>query len=390
MIKNNYDVIVVGAGPAGSTAARFAAAKGASVLVLEKDRDVGYPVRCGEGVSLSGLKEFLEPDQKFIAATINKFTLTSPDKTEVVLPLEEEGLVLERRVFDYELARLASNAGAQVVTRAYVYDLLKDNNKITGVKFELDGKQYEANAKIVIGADGVESRIGRWAGLETHTDFRDMESCVQVTVANIDIDQNACQFYLGSMYAPNGYLWIFPKGNKSANIGLGISGLINRKKSANLYLTEFLEKEFPGASVLTKIAGGVPCALTHKKISTNGLMLVGDAANQVNPLSGGGIISGMIGGKIAGMIASDAIESNNLDLILTYDNAWHSRLGKRHVIFDRIKDGIYNFDDNKFNNIAKSFNKVPIKERSLGSLFKTALFNHPSLLIDIAKVFLNR
>jgi digeranylgeranylglycerophospholipid reductase len=390
MIKDSYDVVVVGAGPSGTTAAKFAAQKGASVLILEKDRDVGYPVRCGEAVSLNGVKEFLEPNEKFIASRITKFLMNAPNNTQVVLPLEEEGLILERRIFDYELARIASNAGVQILTRAYVNGLLFEDDKVSGVTFEHDGVLKQVNAKIVVGADGVESRVGRWAGLNTFTDFRDMESCVQVTVGNIDIDQNACYFYLGSMFAPHGYLWIFPKGNRSANIGLGISGLVGKKKSAQKYLEDFLNKYYPNVSILTKVAGGVPCAVTHKKISRKGLVLVGDAAQQVNPLSGGGIISGMIGGKIAGTIIADALENNNLDYILSYDKAWHDRLGKRHEIFDRIKEGIYNFDDDKFNDIAKAFNKVPLHERSLGNLFKTALFNKPSLLIDIAKVFFNR
>lgn len=390
MWQNEYDIVIVGAGPAGTTAARFAAAKGASILILEKDRDVGYPVRCGEAISLGGLKEFIEPNDKFIAAKINKFSLNSPDKTEVILPLEEAGFVLERRVFDYELARIASNLGVKIITRAYVYELIIENNKVCGVKFEYNGEQHSVKSKIVIGADGVESRVGRWAGLNTYTDYRDMESCVQVTAANVDIDANTCYFYLGSEFAPHGYLWVFPKGEKSANIGLGVSGAVGKKRSASKYLADFMQKYYPNASILTKIAGGVPCAITHKSISAPGIMLVGDAAHQVNPLTGGGIASGMIGGKIAGTIAAEAVASNNIDYILEYDKTWNDRLGKRHVIFDRIKDGIYNFDDKKFNSIAHSFNKVPMEDRTLGSLFKTALFNNPSLLIDIAKVFFTK
>ncbi len=386
-MKNEYDIIVVGAGPAGSIAARFAAEQGVSVLLLEKDRDVGYPVRCGEAISKAGVEEFIKPDPKWIAATISKFSFNSPDGTDVILDFGEAGYVLERRIFDYELARTAADAGAEILTRAYVNGLIFKDDKVTGVKYEYQGEQKELKAKIVIAADGVESRVGRWAGLTTHIDFRDMESAVQITAANIPVDQDTLYFYFGEDFAPQGYFWIFPKGNNKANIGLGVSGLIGKKKSALTFLNSFMERYYPSAPILTTIAGGVPCSITLGKISAPGIMLVGDAARQVNPLSGGGIASGMIGGSIAGRIAADAIKMNKADHILTYDKAWKERLGKRHEIFDRIKNGIYNFSDEKFNKIAHSFNKVPYQKRSLGRLFTTALINQPSLLVDVARVF---
>ena len=154
-----------------------------------------------------------------------------------------------------------------------------------------------------------------------------------------------------------GYFWIFPKGQNSANIGLGVSGMIGKKRSALSYLNNFMMNNYPDAPVLTSIAGGVPSTVTLDKISAPGIMLAGDAARQVNPLSGGGIASGMIGGSIAGRIAGESVKSNKPDHILTYDKAWHDRLGKRHETFERIKNGIYNFNDDKFNTIAHSFNK---------------------------------
>jgi digeranylgeranylglycerophospholipid reductase len=386
-LKRGYDIIVVGAGPAGSMAARFAAEQGVSVLMLEKDRDVGYPVRCGEAVSKAGVEEFIEPDSKWIAAIISKFSFNAPDGTEVILDFGEAGYVLERRIFDYELARTAANAGAEILTRAYVNGLILDDGKVTGVKYEHQGEQKEIKAKIVIAADGVESRVGRWSGLTTHIDFRDMESAVQITAANIPVDQHTLYFYFGQDYAPQGYFWIFPKGDNKANIGLGISGLIGKKKSALSFLNSFVEKHYPSAPILTTIAGGIPCSVTLEKISAPGIMLVGDAARQVNPLSGGGIASGMIGGSIAGRIAAEAVKMNKLDHVLIYDKTWADRLGKRHQIFDRIKNGIYNFSDEKFNSIAHAFNEIPYEKRTLGRLFTNALINQPSLLVDVAKVF---
>ncbi|MDR3625549.1 MAG: NAD(P)/FAD-dependent oxidoreductase [Ignavibacteriaceae bacterium] len=386
-MKTNYDIIVVGAGPAGSIAARYAAEQGVSVLILEKDRDVGYPVRCGEAISKAGVEEFIPSDEKWIAAHIEKFSLNSPDGTEAIVEFEDAGYVLERRIFDYALAKTAANAGAEILTRAYVNGLIIEDNKVAGVKYEYRGEPKEVKAKIVIGADGVESRIGRWAGLKTFVHFRDMECCAQVTAAQINLDPNTLYFYFGEEYAPGGYFWAFPKGMNTANIGLGVSGMVGKQRSALSYLNNFMTKRYPDAPVLTSIAGGVPSTVTLEKISAPGIMLVGDAARQVNPLSGGGIASGMIGGSIAGRIAGESIKLNKPDHVLTYDKAWHDRLGKRHETFERIKNGIYNFSDDKFNKIAHSFNKVPKDKRSLGRLFTTALINQPSLLVDIAKVF---
>jgi len=387
-MKNIYDVIVVGAGPAGAIAARSAAEKGISVLLLEKDRDVGYPVRCGEAVAKKGIEEFITSDDKWIASKINKFSFTAPNGNEVTLQLNDEAFVLERRLFDYELARTAAAAGAEIFTRSYVNGLLFEDGKVCGVTYEFQGEQKEVRAKIVIAADGVESRVGRWAGISTHVDFREMESSVQITAANIPVEQDTLYFYFGEQVSPSGYLWIFPKGNKKANIGIGVSGLIGKKKSAQSYLNDFMNTHYPNAPVLSRIAGGVPCGITLKKISAPGIMLVGDAARQVNPLSGGGIASGMIGGSIAGRIAAEAVTMNKFDHILTYDKAWDERLGKRHLIFNRIKEGIYDFPDETFNALAEVFVKIPKEKRTLGALFRTALWNKPSLLVDVAKVFL--
>lgn len=387
-MKTEYDIVVVGAGPAGSIAARSAAEGGASVIMLEKDRDVGYPVRCGEAISKAGVSEFITPDERWISAHISKFALISPDGTEADIEFGDAGYVLERRIFDYELAKTAAKAGVEILTRAYVNGLLFEDGKVSGVKYDYRGEQKELKAKIVIGADGVESRIGRWAGLKTYVDFREMECCVQITASNINVKGDTLYFYFGENVAPGGYFWIFPKVNGAANIGLGVSGMVGKKRSALSFLNNFMENNFPNSPILTSIAGGVPSSITLEKISAPGIMLVGDAARQVNPLSGGGIASGMIGGSIAGKIAAEAIDRKSLNHILTYDKAWHDRLGKRHELFEKIKNGIYNFSDDKFNKIAHSFNKIPYEKRTLGKLFTTALFNQPSLLVDVAKVFI--
>ena len=385
----DYDIIVVGAGPAGSTAARYAAAGGAKVLMLEKDRDVGYPVRCGEAVSHEGVIQFIQPDPKWIASTVTKFRLVAPNGKSVVPRLDGAGYVLERRIFDYEVAKLAAKEGAEIVTKAYVYDLLREDGKIIGVRALIKDKKVDLRSKIVIGADGVESRIGKMAGIDTTCHIRDMESCAQMTLSGVDVEDDVLDFYFGDNVSPGGYLWVFSKGKDTANVGLGLAVEEAKKKSAIRYLHEFVEKKFPKAAMLTHIAGGVPCAKTCDEIIKENVILVGDAAHQVNPVSGGGIISGMIGGMIGGQVAGEAIKKESISHLIEYEKRWHKRLGWRHDVFYNIKNAISYFDDKTLNNICDSALRLPEEKRTLGGIFRTALWNQPSMLIDVARVFVS-
>jgi digeranylgeranylglycerophospholipid reductase len=298
--------------------------------------------------------------------------------------------VLERRLFDYELAKLAANEGAEIVTKAYVYDLLKDNaGKAVGVKALIKDKPVEIHSGIVIGADGVETRVGKWAGIDTACSIHDMESCAQMTISGIDFEQDLLDFYFGEDVSPGGYVWVFPKGNKTANVGLGITVEEAKNKSAIRYLQEFVERKYPHAAILTHIAGGVPCAKTCESLVKNNVMLVGDAGHQVNPTSGGGIESGMTGGMIAGQVAAEAIKQNDLSHLHEYEMRWQKRLGWRHEVYYNIKEAISSFSDETLNNIAESALSLPENKRTVGGIFRTALWNKPSMLIEAAKVFVS-
>lgn len=388
-MKPSYDVIVVGAGPAGLTAARSAASAGASVLVLEKDRDVGYPVRCAEAVSHEGLVQFIEPDPRWISATVTKFRLVAPNGKSVVPRLDGTGYVLERRIFDYELAKIAARCGAEIVTKAYVYDLLRTDKGVEGVRVLVQDRKLDVRSSVVIAADGVESRAGKWAGIDTTCSIGDMESCAQVTIGGIQPEEDTLELLFGDAVAPGGYLWVFPKGNGTANVGLGISVERAKKKSAVRYLEEFLERRYPGSAILTRIAAGVPCAQTLPTIVKDGVMLVGDAAHQVNPVSGGGIISGMIGGMIAGEVAGAGVRSGDLSALAEYPARWHKRLGWRHEVFYSIKEAISDLSDDTLNLIAEKALQLPEAKRTLGGIFRAAVWNKPSLLLDVARVFVS-
>mgnify|MGYP006281000555 CR=1 FL=1 len=389
-MRDRYDIIVVGAGPAGSTTARFAALNGASVLVLEKDRDVGIPVRCAEGISELGLRATLdEIDERWIDNHISDVMFHSPSGKKVELNFKQVGYILNRKIFDYELAQMAVKAGAALHTKAYVSGLLWDNGKINGVKFSHMGKEFSVKSKIVVGADGVESRVGRWAGIKTRTTMRDMETCVQYTAQNIDLSDKHLHLFFSSKIAPEGYLWVFPKGDGRANVGLGISGVAASRKSPLAYLDEFMAERCPHAAVLNSVAGGVPCDKTLDTIVSDGLLLVGDAAHQVNPISGGGIATALIAGKIAGQVAGQAIQKGDVSAkaMQDYPKQWHKAEGRNHQILYKLKNYIYKLNDEELDSIADAGLKVPVEKRSMITLFKAALVKKPSLILDAVKVF---
>jgi digeranylgeranylglycerophospholipid reductase len=389
--KKKFDIVIVGGGPAGSTCARVAAENGLEVLLLEKDRDIGMPVRCGEAISDAGLRIFHEPREQWIKSVISRIRLIAPNETEIEFNLKEKGYILDRRIFDYDLAHFAAAQGATIVTKAYVNSLTFDDDRVSGVTGNYFNEPFQIPAKIVIAADGVESRVGRWAGLKTAIKLKDMESAIQKTVSGISINPNMFDFYMSKDWAPGGYLWVFPKGDSAANIGLGISGRYAKDgKAAHKYLDEFLARKFPDCSVLTTVAGGVPVAHTLKKIVTNGLMLVGDAARTVNPMTGGGIVAGMRSGLLAAETAAEVLKKGQ-DVteknLQNYEKQWHKVGGKNHERFYRIKEAIFKFNDEELNRIANQIAEIPEDKRTLLKLFSIAVTKKPSLLIDVARLF---
>jgi digeranylgeranylglycerophospholipid reductase len=390
MIRDRYDVIVVGGGPAGSMTAWEAVKGGASVLLLEKDRDLGLPVRCAEAVGSQSLDRFIEPNPHWVAHEVSHVKLVAPNGDVVEIHTDEVGYILNRRIFDQELGRRAVQAGASLMTRAYVFGLKHDNGRVTGVRVKLPDRDLEIGARIVVGADGVESRVGRWAGMRTWLAPKDLETCYQVILGGLDLDPRFVSCYFGQQVAPGGYAWVFPKGRDVANVGLGINAAMTDGLSARQWLERFLESHFPQAAVLACVAGGVPVAKPFQQIHGPSVLLAGDAAAHSNPLTGGGVINAMAAGQLAGQVAAKCIRAGDWSekALAEYTRRWEDRWGEEQRRYYRLKEAVCKLTDKIFNQAAVILNKLPDDKRTLQNVFRVTLARHPKLLLDIARSFL--
>jgi digeranylgeranylglycerophospholipid reductase len=389
---SDVDVLVVGAGPAGAVAARAAkrAAPALDVLMVERDRAVGAPVRCAEGVGDAGLREFADPDgADWTARRITRVIFLAPDDTEVRLAEREVGWVLDRTRFDAHLAAAAVAEGAELRVGTEAAAMGRDNGR-WAVRLRGARGEETVRARVVIGADGVETMVGRWAGLDTRVPARDMESCAQYIVQGIDFDPDAIYLQFGDRVAPGGYAWVFPRGVGTANVGLGIVALKADGRSARQYLDAWMARRFPRGATTGYTVGGVIVHTTVKQTYADGVLLAGDAAHMVNPLSGGGIVNAMKAGRLAGQTAAAAVCAGDTSAarLAGYHAAWMQLLGNDHLKYYQIKQALEQLDDAFYDALARTVQRVPLAKRTLGRVFAHALIRHPTLIPVAARFFL--
>ena len=386
---NDYDIVVVGAGPAGSSTARWAAKNGARVLMLEKRQEIGSPVRCGEGISRAWLDSVdLKLDSKSVACEVKGAKIISPNGTPFYLSEKmagnEVGIVLDRVFFDKLLAKNAVKAGADLMLKTSVTGLLKDDGRITGVKLKSYGQTREIRCGCVVGADGFESQVGRWAGINTSLAPRDVTTCLQYRLTNIDQEHEYCQFFLGSV-APGGYVWIFPKDEDTANVGLGVQlSKLKEPGEVKKYLDRFIEKQ-PGlrkGRPLEVVSGAVSVCAPIDQTVTDGLILVGDSARQIDPITGGGISNSCRAGRVAGEVLAKATKEKDFSAksLQRYENGWRDLLEDHLYRNWMAKEKLVTLSDDTFDKIIATLNEVGVEEMSTFAILKAVEKRHPDLV----------
>lgn len=386
------DVVVVGAGPAGSTVARFLTREGVNTLVLEKRQEIGSPKRCAEGINLAGLERVgLKPDPRWAVNRIYGAVLYAPDGKKVRVEQKDHmGYILERKIFEKHLAAEAIREGAKYMVKTRALEVIKEDGRVSGVKAECMDTVFNVKAKMVVAADGVDSLIAKSAGLNTVNNMKDYHSGFQYEMAGLkNIESNLMHLFFGSNIAPKGYIWIFPKDSDVANVGVGIVGTESRDGArARDYLDKFIKDHpeiFGEASYLEVNSGGIPTSSSVDCFVMDGLVVVGDAAQQVNPVHGGGIALAMNAGRMAAEVVSKAVKEGNYskERLMEYDRMWRETDGVKMKKLIKLRRFLEKLGNKDFVNLAEVLSGEEIMKLTEGEhrgLLKTLMKKAPKLL----------
>ncbi|MBD3421668.1 MAG: geranylgeranyl reductase family protein [Chitinivibrionales bacterium] len=379
-----YDILVVGAGPAGAVSAAEAARRGRRVALLERKQEVGIPVRCGEGVGLKGFALTMPIRSEWILAAIRRVRLVSPSGMELTLADVDTSYVLDRTRMDPDLVKDAQVCGVDYYPATPVVSLQKNAD---GYVCRSPGKSFYADCVIL--ADGVESRLARQAGWKTALPLRDIETCAFARVEHASIGGDVLAMYTGKKVAPGGYAWIFPRGEGVANVGLGILGSASTGGMARRLLTSFVATHFAGARISHLHCGAVPVGRWLKPLVRGGVMVVGDAARQVNALNGGGINYALFAGQCAGAAAAEAFASGrfNPQALQAYETQWSRRCGKQQMRSYALKQMVVTWPDSVLDDFARRLAGAGAQRLSYLKVFLRVFAAHPRLLLKAFLLF---
>lgn len=395
MSIKEVDVLIIGAGPAGSIAAREASKNGVETLIIDKKSEIGTPKRCGEGI-LDGVLERvgIKEDERWIARHIDGARLVAPDNTSAWFTSENletpaTGIILERKVFDKHVTMDAIRCGATVMLKTEAVGITRVDDYLL-VDIESFNSEYtQVKAKVVIGADGPEGRVGNWLGLNTKVALSEMESGIQYEMTNLNLEKSdTIEFYFGSV-APGGYAWIFPKGYDTANVGIDVSS-VKAEKSALKYLNDFVagNSQTKDGEIVEINAGGNPLCGVFDEIISDNLMLVGDAAGCVSPITGGGIDTALESGMIAGRVAAKAVKEDDFSKsnLQEYADYVEEHIAKKFRKLINVRDFIYNLEDEDMNEYIGAIAKANITKLSTKALVKAMIKVSPRKLLKLRKL----
>lgn len=387
--NHHYDIIIIGSGPAGSICAEVCAKAGLKTALIERKEFPSMPVRCGEGVGFKGMNASIGIKPEWVLAKVNKVKFISPDNTSVEVENIGESFCIDRTKTDKELAINAQKAGAIYINNTYIRDVeITENNKQFTYKcITQNGDVFLS--PVLVAADGIESLIRRKTWWKEPFAPEDIETCAFAKVKHESISGDTIEFYTGEKIAKGGYLWVFPRGNGIANVGLGVLGKYSKPGFAKELFYKFVNDKFPDAQITDFHCGGVPVGKYLSPLAKNGVVLVGDTAGQVNALNGGGIAYALFAGKIAGDAIVNSFKNGIVDYkkMNKYEKNWQKYCGKNQIRSYLLKTALLKKHDEFYNDVAAALKNENPKKLSYLRVFMKVFAKHPTLLLKVIFLF---
>jgi digeranylgeranylglycerophospholipid reductase len=326
----DFDVVVVGGGPAGSSAARIAANNGCTVALIEKEKEIAETVRTSGVTWISDIEEFGIPNECY--NPIKKFSFCSPKNSVTISDGIAKAAVLDVRETYRFLAKRAQSSGSKVFTNTNVSEILKDSTgKCVGVIAKLHDKNIKFKAKMVIDASGFASVVAKELGHVKQWKKFGVGAEFEVKTEKLEYDN--WWLMVGQKYSPAGYAWIFPTSKNTARVGVGI-GKPDSDIDPTIRLNELIDNRIGPIKDLGEIEkiefhyGLIPNEGLSRKTVYDNLILVGDSAGQANPLVLEGIRYAIRFGEVAGKIAATAIKSGDTSetSLMPYEKEWRKAI----------------------------------------------------------------
>ncbi len=349
--RYNYDAVVVGAGPAGSTAAAEIALGGFRVLLLEEHAEIGIPLHCSGLVTPRTLDE-AGVGQGLVLNTVRGAHVYAPSGRRLTLgDGQTRALVIDRVGLDRALVARAQERGVELVTKAKVIGLKHDGGGIN-VRIDRQDGSTVVRARLLVGADGAHSSVARALGMDGHTE--------EVYALGAEgtlpgADQENVQVFVGKSVAPGWFAWTIPLGNGRIRLGIGTSNGVKPVECLRR-LIETYPGQLKGWQA-TRWTGGIIPLWSRRKIVQDNVMLVGDAAGQVKPTSGGGIYPSLVSAKLAASAARMALAKDDLTehTLQAYSQAWERTFGREYRRGQDLRRVYTSLEDQDFDRLLALF-----------------------------------
>jgi digeranylgeranylglycerophospholipid reductase len=319
----DYGAIIIGAGPAGILAATKIAQDGYTVLLLEEHKKIGEPDHCAGLLSSSGLGSLnLKPPAEVIQNTVIGARIHAPSGDSILIERgRREALVVDRRYFDSWLATGASNRGVEIRTDSKAIAITQ--SKKGGQTVRISNQSLQS--KVVVIAEGVRSVLSKSVGFQP-VSKNSRFPAYQYEVKGVDIEEDMVEMFYGRQLAPGFFAWIIPLGEGRARVGLASRSKSKIRLESALLHHPIISKRLKNAERVRGMGGTVIVGQPNSKISSDGLIIVGDSAGMVKATTGGGVIIGGLTAKIAGETVNEALQQNDTSrkMLSRYDKRCRS------------------------------------------------------------------